>query len=80
MTKFYQKLSKNYENAPKHESMRTQINREQPGWGADYYYRGNWESFNWVNKFLESCVGKPFNKAYSKVCDKFKKSKNIKYK
>lgn len=79
MTKFYQELSKDYENAPKHESMRAKINREQPGWGADYYYRGDWEAYNWVNKFLESCVGKQFSEAYSKVCSKFRKSKNIKY-
>ena len=59
-----------YENLPKHESMRVKM------WIDDNYH-WNREAYLWIDRFLESAVGKNFDDIYSKVCERFRKKNNI---
>lgn len=74
---FYQGLPSDYEDIalPKREAMRERARRD----GNEYYYHWNKDAYNWINRFLEDSVGKKFDNVYPKVCEKFRKKKNIEF-
>ena len=81
VNEFYQGLPSNYANyedvvLPKHESMRERTRKK----GIDGYYdRWNKDACTWIERFLEDSVGKKFDNVYRKVCEKFKKKKDLEF-
>lgn len=73
---FYQGLPSNYEDIalPKREAM-----RERAHHNGNEYYRYNKDAYNWINRILEDSVGKKFDNVYPKVCEKFRKKKDIEF-
>ena len=81
VNEFYQGLSSNYANyedviLPKHESMREKTRRD--GLYA-YYDRWNKDAYTWIDRFLEDSIGKKFDNVYSKVCERFRRRKDFKF-
>ena len=81
VNEFYQGLPSNYANyedvvLPKHESMREKTRREGV---YGYHYHWNKDAYTWIDRFLEDSVGKKFDNIYSKVCEKFRKKKDFKF-
>ena len=81
VNEFYQGLSSNYVNyedviLPKHEPMREKSRRE--GIYLDYD-RWNKDAYTWIDRFLENSVGKKFDNVYPKVCERFRKKKDIEF-
>ena len=81
VNEFYQGLLSNYANyedvvLPKHESMRERTRRE-----GVYGYGDHWnkDAYTWIDRFLEDSVGKKFDNIYSKVCERFRKKKDFKF-
>lgn len=81
VNEFYQGLPSNYANyedvvLPRHESMRERTRKK----GIDRYYdRWNKDACTWIERFLEDSVGKKFDNVYRKVCEKFKKKKDLEF-
>lgn len=78
---FYQGLPSNYEDyedivLPKRESMREKTRREGV---YGYYDHWNKDAYTWIEKFLEDSVGKKFDNIYPKVCEKFRKKKDLEF-
>lgn len=78
---FYPHLPTCYEDyedvcLPKHESMRGKARRERIYWYCD---RWNKDAYTWIDRFLEDSVGKKFDNVYSKVCERFRKEKDFKF-
>lgn len=78
---FYSHLPTCYEDyedicLPKHESMREKTRREGV---YGYHYHWNKDAYTWIDRFLEDSVGKKFDNVYSKVCEKFRKKKDFKF-
>lgn len=78
---FYPHLPTCYEDyedvcLPKHESMRGEARRERIYWYCD---RWDKDAYTWINRLLEDSVGKKFDNVYSKVCEKFRKKKDFKF-
>lgn len=81
VNEFYQGLPSNYANyedvvLPKHESMREKTRRD--GVYA-YYDHWNKDAYTWIDRFLEDSVGKKFDNVYPKVCERFRKKKDFKF-
>ena len=81
VNEFYQGLPSNYASyedivLPKHESMREKTRREGV---YGYHYHWNKDVYTWIDRFLEDSVGKKFDNVYSKVCEKFRKKKDFKF-
>ena len=81
VNEFYQGLSSNYANyedvvLPKHESMREKTRREGV---YDYYDRWNKDAYTWIDRFLEDSIGKKFDNVYPKVCERFRRRKDFKF-
>ena len=81
VNEFYQGLPSNYANyedviLPKHESMREKTRREGV---YGYHYHWNKDAYTWIDRFLEDSVGKKFDSVYTKVCEKFRKNKDFKF-
>ena len=78
---FYSHLPTCYEDyedvcLPKHESMREKTRREGI---YGYHYHWNKDAYTWIDRFLEDSVGKKFDNVYSKVCERFRKKKDFKF-
>lgn len=81
VNEFYQGLPSNYANyedvvLPKHESMREKTRRD--GVYA-YYDHWNKDAYTWIDRFLEDSIGKKFDNVYPKVCERFRKKKDFKF-
>lgn len=81
VNEFYQGLPSNYANyedvvLPKHESMREKTRRD--GVYA-YYDHWNKDAYTWIDRFLEGSIGKKFDNVYPKVCERFRKKKDFKF-
>lgn len=81
VNEFYQGLPSNYTNyedvvLPKHESMREKTRREGV---YGYHYHWNKDAYTWIDRFLEDSVGKKFDNVYPKVCERFRKKKDFKF-
>ena len=81
VNEFYQGLPSNYANyedvvLPKHESMRERTRRDGL---YDYYDRWNKDAYTWIDRFLEDSVGKKFDNVYPKVCERFRRRKDFKF-
>ena len=81
VNEFYQGLSSNYANyedvvLPRHESMRERTRKK----GIDRYYdRWNKDAYTWIDRFLEDSIGKKFDNVYPKVCERFRRRKDFKF-
>lgn len=78
---FYPRLPTCYEDyedvcLPKHESMRVKTRRDGV---YGYHYHWNKDAYTWIDRFLEDSVGKKFDNVYSKVCERFRKKKDFKF-
>lgn len=75
---FYQGLPSNYEDIalPKREAMRERTRRDGT---YGYYDHYNKDAYDWINRFLEDSVGKKFDNVYPKVCERFRKKKDIEF-
>lgn len=78
---FYPHLPTCYEDyedvcLPKHESIREKTRREGV---YGYHYHWNKDAYTWIDRFLEDSVGKKFDNIYSKVCERFRKKKDFKF-
>lgn len=71
LNSYSQILSRDYETAPRHESIRKSSGYNS--WDYDHYDR---ESYHYVSRVLDSSVGKDFDKVFSDICNKFRKKKN----
>lgn len=81
VNEFYQELPSNYVNyedviLPKHEPMWEKSRREGIYWD---YGRWNKDAYTWIDRFLENSVGKKFDNVYPKVCERFRKKKDIEF-
>ena len=81
VNEFYQGLSSNYANyedcvLPKHESMREKTRREG---GYGYHDHWNKDAYIWIDRFLEDSIGKKFDNVYPKVCERFRRRKDFKF-
>lgn len=81
VNELYQGLPSNYANyediiLPKHESMREKTRREGI---YGYYDHWNKDAYTWIERFLEDSVGKKFDNVYPKVCKRFRKKKDFKF-
>ena len=81
VNEFYQGLSSNYANyedviLPKHESMREKTRREGV---YGYHYHWNKDAYTWIDRFLEDSIGKKFDNVYPKVCERFRRRKDFKF-
>lgn len=74
LNSYSQILSRDYETAPRHESMRKSSGYNS--WDYDHYDR---ESYHYVSRVLDSSVGKDFDKVFSDICNKFRKKKNYNF-
>ena len=74
LNSYSQILSRDYETAPRHESMRKSSGYNS--WDYDHYDR---ESYHYVSQVLDSSVGKDFDKVFSDICNKFRKKKNYNF-
>lgn len=75
---FYQGLPSNYEDIilPKREAMRERTRRDGT---YGYYSHYNKDAYDWISRFLEDSVGKKFDNIYPKVCEKFRKKKDLEF-
>lgn len=81
VNEFYQGLPSNYANyedvvLPKHESMREKTRRDRV---YAYYDHWNKDAYTWIDRFLEDSIGKKFDNVYPKVCERFRKKKDFKF-
>ena len=74
LNSYSQILSRDYETAPRHESMRKSSGYNS--WDYDHYDR---ESYHYVSRILDNSVGKDFDKVFSDICNKFRKQKNYNF-
>jgi hypothetical protein len=44
-----------------------------------YHYHWNKDAYTWIDRFLEDSIEKKFDHIYSKVCKKFRKKKDFKF-
>lgn len=75
---FYQGLPSDYEDIvlPKREAMRERTRRDGT---YGYYNHWNKSAYDWISRFLEDSVGKKFDNIYPKVCEKFRKKKDLEF-
>lgn len=75
---FYQELPNDYEDIalPKREAMRERTRRDGT---YGYYNHWNKSAHDWISKFLKDSVGKKFDNVYPKVCEKFRKKKDLEF-
>ena len=78
---FYSHLPICYEDykgvcLPKHESMREKTRRERV---YGYHYHWNKDAYTWIDRFLEDSIGKKFDNIYPKICERFRKKKDFKF-
>lgn len=78
---FYSHLPTCYEDyedvdLPKHESMREKTRRDGI---YGYHYHWNKDAYTWIDRFLEDSIGKKFDNVYPKVCERFRRRKDFKF-
>lgn len=71
LNSYSQILSRDYETAPRRESMRKSSGYNS--WDYDHYDR---KSYHYISRILANSVGKDFDKVFSNICNKFRKKKN----
>lgn len=82
---FYPHLPNNYKDwedcsSPTHASIRVTDKRSKTSRrGNKHYYHYDKESYDYINKLLKASVGKNFDDVYSKICKRFRRKKNLKF-
>lgn len=74
LNSYSQILSRDYETAPRHESMRR--SSDYDSWDYAHYDR---KSYHYISRILDTSVGKDFDKVFSDICNKFRKKKNYNF-
>lgn len=74
LNSYSQILSRDYETAPRHESMHR--SSDYDSWNRDHYDR---KSYHYISRILDNSVGKSFNKVFSDICNRFRKKKNYNF-
>ena len=74
LNSYSQILSRDYETAPRHESMHR--SSDYDSWDCDHYDR---KSYHYISRILDNSVGKDFDKVFSDICNKFRKKKNYNF-
>lgn len=82
---FYPHLPNNYKDwedcsSPTHSSIRViDKHGKTSRRGNKHYYHYDKESYDYINKLLEASEGKSFDDVYSKICKRFRRKKNLKF-